>query len=111
SPDGQGKLELCRAIEVGHIFQFRTKYAEALKLSFLDVGGKSQIMEMGCYGIGVTRIVAAAIEQNHDERGVIFPAGIAPFDIAIVPIGMKKSAQVKATVEKLYADLRTAGLE
>jgi prolyl-tRNA synthetase len=111
SADGKGKLELCRGIEVGHIFQLRTKYAEPLKLTFLDIGGKSQIMEMGCYGIGVTRIVAAAIEQNHDERGVIFPYAIAPFDIAIVPIGMKKSAQVKETVEKLYADLRAAGLE
>ena len=104
SPDGKGKLELCRGIEVGQIFQLRTKYSKALNLAFLDEGGKSQIMEMGCYGIGVTRVVAAAIEQNHDERGVIFPPSIAPFDIAIVPIGMKKSAQVKDTVEKLYAD-------
>jgi prolyl-tRNA synthetase len=111
SPDGKGKLELCRGIEVGHIFQLRTKYSKALNLAFLDEGGKSQIMEMGCYGIGVTRVVAAAIEQNHDERGVIFPPSIAPFDIAIVPIGMKKSAQVKETAEKLYADMRAAGLD
>ncbi|MEQ1774011.1 MAG: proline--tRNA ligase [Burkholderiales bacterium] len=111
SPDGKGKLELCRGIEVGHIFQLRTKYAKALNLAFLDEGGKSQIMEMGCYGIGVTRVVAAAIEQNHDERGVIFPPSIAPFDVAIVPIGMKKSAQVKETAEKLYADLRATGLD
>ncbi len=111
SPDGKGKLELCRGIEVGHIFQLRSKYSKALNLAFLDEGGKSQIMEMGCYGIGVTRVVAAAIEQNHDQRGVIFPASIAPFDIAIVPIGMKKSAQVKEAVEKLYADLRAAGLD
>ena len=109
--DGKGKLELCRGIEVGHIFQLRTKYAKALNLAFLDEGGKSQIMEMGCYGIGVTRVVAAAIEQNHDERGVIFPASIAPFDIALVPISMKKSAQVKEVVEKLYADLTTAGYD
>jgi prolyl-tRNA synthetase len=109
--DGKGKLELCRGIEVGHIFQLRTKYSKALNLAFLDEGGKSQIMEMGCYGIGVTRVVAAAIEQNHDARGVIFPPSIAPFDVAIVPIGMKKSAQVKDTVEKLYADLRAAGLD
>ena len=110
SPDGKGKLELCRGIEVGHIFQLRTKYSKALNLAFLDEGGKSQIMEMGCYGIGATRVVAAAIEQNHDERGVIFPPSIAPFDIAIVPIGMKKSAQVKQAVEKLYADLGQAGV-
>ena len=109
--DGKGKLELCRGIEVGHIFQLRTKYSKALNLAFLDEGGKSQIMEMGCYGIGVTRVVAAAIEQNHDARGVIFPSSIAPFDVAIVPIGMKKSALVKDTVEKLYADLRAAGLD
>ena len=111
SADGKGKLELCRGIEVGHIFQLRTKYSKALNLAFLDEGGKSQIMEMGCYGIGVTRVVAAAIEQNHDARGILFPAGIAPFDVAIVPIGMKKSAQVKETAEKLYADLQSAGLD
>ena len=111
SPDGKGKLELCRGIEVGHIFQLRTKYSKALNLAFLDEAGKSQIMEMGCYGIGVTRVVAAAIEQNHDERGVIFPPSIAPFDIAIVPIGMKKSAQVKEAVEKLYADLSKASFD
>ena len=111
SPDGKGTLEICRGIEVGHIFQLRTKYSKALNLAFLDEGGKSQIMEMGCYGIGVTRIVAAAIEQNHDERGVIFPRAIAPFDIALVPIGMKKNAQVKETVEKLYADLRAVGFD
>ena len=111
SPDGKGTLEICRGIEVGHIFQLRTKYAKALNLSFLDESGKSQIMEMGCYGIGVTRVVAAAIEQNHDERGIIFPPGIAPFDVAIVPIGMNKSALVKETVEKLYAELSAAGLD
>jgi len=111
SPDGKGSLDICRGIEVGHIFQLRTKYSKALNLSFLDEGGKSQIMEMGCYGIGVTRVVAAAIEQNHDEHGIRFPAAIAPFDITIVPIGMKKSAQVKDAAEKLYADLRAAGLD
>ena len=111
SADGKGKLELCRGIEVGHIFQLRTKYSKALNLAFLDEGGKSQIMEMGCYGIGVTRVVAAAIEQNHDERGILFPASIAPFDVAIVPIGMKKNAQVKEAVEKLYADLQAAGFD
>ena len=111
SADGKGKLELCRGIEVGHIFQLRTKYSKALNLAFLDEGGKSQIMEMGCYGIGVTRVVASALEQHHDERGIIFPPSIAPFDVAIVPIGMKKSAQVKEAAEKLYADLRAAGVD
>ncbi|HOL63910.1 MAG TPA: proline--tRNA ligase, partial [Accumulibacter sp.] len=83
SPDGRGRLELCRGIEVGHIFQLRSKYAEALKCCFLDEGGQSRVMEMGCYGIGVTRIVGAAIEQGHDERGIIFPATIAPFAVCI----------------------------
>jgi prolyl-tRNA synthetase len=111
SPDGKGTLELCRGIEVGHIFQLRTKYSETLKLGFLDEGGKTQIMEMGCYGIGVTRIVAAAIEQNHDERGIMFPRAIAPFDVAIVPIGYHKSAQVKAAADQLYSELLAEGID
>ncbi|MGA0031927.1 MAG: proline--tRNA ligase [Burkholderiales bacterium] len=111
SPDGKGALEICRGIEVGHIFQLRSKYSKALNLVFLDDAGKSQIMEMGCYGIGVTRIVAAAIEQNHDERGIIFPAAIAPFDVAIVPIGYRKSAQVKAAADELHAELTAAGID
>ena len=111
SPDGKGTLELCRGIEVGHIFQLRTKYSTALKLAFLDESGKSQIMEMGCYGIGVTRIVAAAIEQNHDERGIMFPRAIAPFDVAIVPIGYHKSAQVKAAADRLYDELVAEGID
>ena len=111
SPDGKGTLELCRGIEVGHIFQLRTKYSTALKLTFLDESGKSQIMEMGCYGIGVTRIVAAAIEQNHDERGIMFPRAIAPFDVAIVPIGYHKSAQVKAAADRLYDELVAQGID
>lgn len=111
SPDGKGTLEICRGIEVGHIFQLRTKYAEALKATFLDAQGKTQIIEMGCYGIGVSRIVAAAIEQNFDERGIKLPAAMAPFQIAIVPIGMGKSETVRNAVEKLYADLQTAGIE
>ena len=109
--DGKGNLEICRGIEVGHIFQLRSKYSKALSLTFLDEGGKSQIMEMGCYGIGVTRVVAAAIEQNYDERGIIFSRAIAPFDVAIVPIGMKKSAAVKEAAEKIYAQLSTAGID
>ena len=111
SPDGMGTLEICRGIEVGHIFQLRTKYAEALKATFLDAQGKTQIIEMGCYGIGVSRIVAAAIEQNFDERGIKLPQAMAPFQVAIVPIGMGKSEAVRAAVEKLYADLQTAGIE
>ncbi len=111
SPDGKGRLELCRGIEVGHIFQLRTKYAEALKCSFLDEKGQSQVMEMGCYGIGVSRIVGAAIEQNHDERGIIFPAAIAPFEVAIVPMGYTKSEAVKAAADALYAELAEAGVE
>ena len=111
SPDGKGVLELCRGIEVGHIFQLRTKYSKALNLAFLDETGKSQIMEMGCYGIGATRVVAAAIEQNYDERGIIFPKAIAPFDVAIVPIGYAKSAQVREAADRLHDALTAAGLD
>jgi prolyl-tRNA synthetase len=111
SPDGKGVLEICRGIEVGHIFQLRTKYAEAMKATFLDAQGKTQIIEMGCYGIGVSRIVAAAIEQNFDERGISLPAAMAPFQIAIVPIGMGKSDAVRGAVELLYTQLQTASVE
>ncbi|MDO8264382.1 MAG: proline--tRNA ligase [Gallionella sp.] len=111
SPDGKGTLEICRGIEVGHIFQLRTKYAEAMKATYLDAQGKAQVIEMGCYGIGVSRIVAAAIEQNYDERGIMLPAAMAPFQLAIVPIGMGKSAAVRDAVEHLYAALQTAGIE
>ena len=111
SPDGKGQLELCRGIEVGHIFQLRTKYAEALKCSFLDEKGQSQIMEMGCYGIGISRIVGAAIEQCHDERGIVFPTSIAPFEACIVPMGYGKSTAVKEAADKLYADLKKSGVD
>ena len=111
SPDGKGTLELCRGIEVGHIFQLRTKYSEALQATFLGENGKTQVMEMGCYGIGVSRIVAAAIEQNFDERGIALPAGMAPFQIAIAPIGIKKSEAVRNAAEQLYAELASAGVE
>jgi len=111
SPDGKGVLEICRGVEVGHVFQLGTKYSEAMKAAFLDEAGQSRVMEMGCYGIGVSRIVAAAIEQNNDERGIIWPLPIAPFALAIVPIGMGKSAAVRETTEKLYADLSAAGIE
>ena len=111
SPDHKGKLEICRGIEVGHIFQLRTKYSEAMKAHYLDESGQTRVMEMGCYGIGVSRIVAAAIEQNHDAHGIIFPAAMAPFQIVIVPIGLNKSAQVKAETEKLYKELSATGIE
>jgi prolyl-tRNA synthetase len=111
SPDGRGTLELCRGIEVGHIFQLRSKYAEALKCSFLDEAGQSRLMEMGCYGIGVTRIVGAAIEQGHDGRGIIFPAAIAPFEVCIVPMAYAKSEAVRAAADALYADLTRAGID
>ena len=111
SPDGKGSLELCRGIEVGHIFQLRTKYAEALKCCFLDEAGQSQVMEMGCYGIGVTRIVGAAIEQGYDERGIVFPAAIAPFEVCIVPMGYAKSEAVKTAADALYAELKAAGVD
>jgi prolyl-tRNA synthetase len=111
SPDGRGALAICRGIEVGHIFQLRTKYSEAMKAEFLDEAGKSRAFEMGCYGIGVTRIVGAAIEQNHDARGIIFPQPIAPFQLALVPIGYRKSAQVRQTCDRLYAELSAQGVE
>src|SRR5689334_12181215 len=111
SPDGKGKLEIVRGIEVGHIFQLRTKYSAAMKATFLDEKGENKPFEMGCYGIGVTRIVAAAIEQNHDERGIAFPAPIAPFEVCIVPIGYRKSAEVRAATDKLYAELQAANVD
>ena len=111
SPDGRGTLEIVRGIEVGHIFQLRTKYSEALKAVYLDEKGASRPMEMGCYGIGVTRIVAAAIEQNHDERGIIFPAAIAPFAVAVVPIGYHKSDAVRSAADALYRELGQLGID
>ena len=111
SPDGKGCLKICRGIEVGHIFQLRSKYAKALNCAFLDENGKSKIMEMGCYGIGVSRIVGAAIEQGNDERGIVLPPAIAPFAVAVVPMGYHKSDAVKAAADQLYADLRSAGID
>lgn len=111
SPDGKGKLEICRGIEVGHIFQLRTKYSETMKASYLDESGQTQYIEMGCYGIGISRIVAAAIEQNHDEHGIIFPTAIAPFQLVIIPIGLQKNIQVKNAVEKLYKQFSDAQIE
>ena len=111
SPDGKGVLEIKRGIEVGHIFQLGTKYSEAMKATILNEQGKEQAMTMGCYGIGVSRIVAAAIEQNHDENGIIWPTAIAPFQIAIVPINMHKSEVVKQACEGLYSQLTEAGFD
>jgi prolyl-tRNA synthetase len=111
SPDGKGRLEICRGIEVGHIFQLRTKYSEAMKATFLDEGGKPQVLEMGCYGIGVSRIVAAAIEQGNDEKGIIWPSPMAPFRIAIAPIGYRKNAEVKRVADELHDELHLAGID
>ena len=111
SPSGQGRLRIVRGIEVGHIFQLGRKYSEALKATVLDESGKSVTMLMGCYGIGVTRIVAAAIEQNHDERGIIWPDPLAPFHVVLVPLNLQKSARVRAAAERLYAEFSAAGIE
>jgi prolyl-tRNA synthetase len=111
SPDGKGRLQIVRGIEVGHIFQLRTKYSAPLGAAFLDEKGESRPMEMGCYGIGVTRVVAAAIEQNHDERGIVFPRPIAPFEVALVPIGYHKNAAVREAAERLHDELAAAGLD
>ena len=111
SPDGKGVLEIKRGIEVGHIFQLGTKYSKAMKATILNEQGKEQAMTMGCYGIGVSRIVAAAIEQNHDENGIIWPAAIAPFQIAVVPINMHKSDRVRQVCEDLYSELSAAGYD
>ncbi|WP_157314051.1 proline--tRNA ligase [Chitinibacter sp. GC72] len=111
-PDGKGGvLELCRGIEVGHIFQLRTKYSEAMNCTFLNEQNTLTPMEMGCYGIGVSRIVGAAIEQNHDARGIIWPAAMAPFAVAIVAVGYHKSEAVKAAADQMYADFTAAGID
>ena len=110
SPCGQGTLEIRRGIEVGHIFQLGTKYSETMNATVQDEQGRSQAMVMGCYGIGITRIVAAAIEQNHDDKGIIWPGAMTPFDVAIVPLGMDKSERVQATTEELYHACERAGL-
>ncbi|MFT5118449.1 MAG: prolyl-tRNA synthetase [Kiritimatiellia bacterium] len=111
SPCGNGTVDIKRGIEVGHIFQLGTKYSEAMNAKILDVKGKSQTMTMGCYGIGVTRVVAAAIEQNHDDNGIIWPASIAPFHIALVPINAHKSTEVKEKCDELYEALQAAGYD
>ena len=110
SPCGQGTLQIRRGIEVGHIFQLGTKYSETMNATVQDEQGRSQAMVMGCYGIGITRIVAAAIEQNHDDKGIIWPGAMTPFDVAIVPLGMDKSERVQAVTEELYHNCERAGL-
>jgi prolyl-tRNA synthetase len=111
SPDGKGTLDIVRGVEVGHIFQLRTKYSAAMKASFLDDQGKERPFEMGCYGIGITRIVGAAIEQGHDERGIVWPDPIAPFLVAIVPLGYRRSEAVRKSADGLYAELLAAGVD
>lgn len=111
SPDGKGTLKIVRGIEVGHIFQLGDKYSKAMNASVLDESGKTVIMQMGCYGIGVTRIVAAAIEQNHDAQGIIWPAPLAPFQIALIPIGLQRSEKLRAAIEQIYSQLLDAGYE
>ncbi|HIL92114.1 MAG TPA: proline--tRNA ligase [Cycloclasticus sp.] len=111
SPDGNGTLTIARGIEVGHIFQLGTKYSEAMKASVLNENGKNQTMTMGCYGIGVTRVIAAAIEQNHDDKGIIWPDALAPFQVALLPMNMHKSERLKEAAEKLYLELQEAGFD
>ncbi len=111
SPDGQGEITIARGIEVGHIFQLGVKYSEAMQAAVINEAGKNQIMIMGCYGIGISRVVAAAIEQSHDERGIIWPNELAPFQVAICPMNMHKSDRLLETVEKVYQELQDAGIE
>ena len=111
SPDGKGQLQIARGIEVGHIFQLGTKYSAAMKAGIINEEGKNQTMIMGCYGIGVSRVVAASIEQSHDDRGIIWPASLAPFQVALCPMNMHKSERLKAAAEQLYQELINAGIE
>jgi prolyl-tRNA synthetase len=111
SPDGKGVLAICRGIEVGHVFYLGTKYSAAMGASFLDENGKSQALEMGCYGIGITRILGACIEQNHDARGMVWPESIAPFTVVICPIAYDRNATVREAADKLYAQLQGAGMD
>jgi prolyl-tRNA synthetase len=111
SPDGKGRLELCKGIEVGHVFQLGSKYSQAMNATYLDETGQARVMEMGCYGIGVSRIVASAIEQNHDDKGIIWPQAMAPFLLVIVAIGYGKSETVKTAADTLYAELQAAGID
>jgi prolyl-tRNA synthetase len=111
SPDGKGLLAIQRGIEVGHVFYLGTVYSKPLNATYLDEQGKPQLMEMGCYGIGVTRILGAAIEQNHDERGITWPAAMAPFEVVVCPIGYDRSADVQAAADKLHEELEALGVD
>lgn len=111
SPDGKGTLAICRGIEVGHVFALGTRYSEAMNATFLDENGKTQPLQMGCYGIGITRILGAAIEQNYDERGIIWPAAIAPFEVVVCPVGYDRSEAVKAEADRIHAELLAAGVD
>lgn len=111
TPDGKGSIKLCRGIEVGHIFQLRTKYSSAMNLNYLDQNGKTRLVEMGCYGIGVSRIVGAAIEQNNDENGIVFPINMAPFELVITPVNYHKSEQVKDITDKFYKQALDFGID
>jgi prolyl-tRNA synthetase len=111
SPDGKGVLAIQRGIEVGHVFQLGTRYSQDMKATYLDENGKPQLLQMGCYGIGVTRILGAAIEQNFDERGIIWPSALAPFEVVLCPMGYDRSEAVKMETDKLYADLQAAGVD
>ena len=111
SPDGKGALEICRGIEVGHVFQLGTRYSEAMKCTYLDENGKSQPMVMGCYGIGVTRLLGAAIEQGHDEKGILWPISMAPFELVICPVGYDKSEMVRQAADELHHQLENAGID
>ncbi|HEY8085126.1 MAG TPA: His/Gly/Thr/Pro-type tRNA ligase C-terminal domain-containing protein, partial [Methylophilaceae bacterium] len=111
SPDGKGTLELCRGIEVGHIFQLGRKYSEAMQATYLDENGQHQVMTMGCYGIGVSRIVGAAIEQGFDAKGIVFPTSIAPFQVAIVAIGFERSEEVRQAAIALHDQLQACGVD
>jgi prolyl-tRNA synthetase len=111
SPDGKGVLAIQRGIEVGHVFQLGTSYSESMKATYLDENGKPQFMQMGCYGIGITRILGAAIEQNFDDKGIIWPAALAPFEVVLCPMGYDRSEAVKQQIDTLYADLQAAGVD
>ena len=111
SPDGRGRLAMCRGIEVGHVFYLGTKYSDALQANYIDEAGKSRPLEMGCYGIGITRILGACIEQNHDARGMIWPDALAPFEVVVCPIGMDRSPAVREAAEVLLAELQGAGFD
>jgi len=111
SPDGKGVLAIQRGIEVGHVFQLGTRYSKDMNATFLDEGGKPQFMQMGCYGIGITRILGAAIEQNFDAKGIVWPATLAPFEVVLCPMGYDRSEAVKAETDRLYAALQAAGVD